>query len=152
MTEGLKRVWAEMVQPLLRRPPQLQVAALCCRQGRNGTEVLLITSRDTRRWIVPKGWPMDDLSAPDAAREEAWEEAGVLHADLSRDPIGTYEYEKRLDGGYVAPVTVKVYRLDVTQLSDIYPEAAERQRAWVSPAEAAERVREPKLKDIFLNL
>jgi len=152
MTDGLKKAWAEMVQPLLRRPPELQVAALCCRTGAEGPEVLMITSRDTGRWIVPKGWLMAGKDAAEAAREEAWEEAGVTAGRLRPEPIGSYRYEKRLDDGYTAPVEVRVYRLEVEALSDIYPEARERTRCWVSPAEAAERVDEPGLKELLLNL
>jgi len=152
MTDGLKKAWAEVVQPLLRRPPECQVAALCCRDGETGPEVLLITSRDTGRWIIPKGWLMDGKSAAEAAQIEAWEEAGVQHADLLPDPVGTFSYDKRLDDGYENPVEVQVFRLDVSQLSDIYPEARERRRAWVSPEEAAEKVDEPGLKAILRSL
>ena len=149
MTEGLKKAWAEMVQPLLRRPPEVQVAALCGRESDDGIEVLLMTSRDSGRWIVPKGWLMDGKSAAEAAREEAWEEAGVKTAMLTPVPVGTFAYEKRLDTGYCAPAEVQVFYLDVSELSDIYPEARERERKWVSPAQAAEMVNEPGLKAIF---
>ena len=140
MNDGLKKAWTEMVQPLFRRPPELQVAALCCRAGENGTEVLMITSRDTGRWVMPKGWLMDGKNAAEAACEEAWEEAGVNH------------YEKRLDDGYVAPVEVQVYRIDVEELDDAYPESRERARLWLDPATAANRVDEPSLKELLLQL
>jgi len=152
MTDGLKKAWAEVVQPLLRRPPECQVAALCCRDGENGPQVLLITSRDTGRWIIPKGWLMEGKSAAEAAQIEAWEEAGVQHADLLPDPIGSFSYDKRLDDGYANPVKVQVFRLNVSQLADIYPEVRERRRAWVPPSEAAEKVDEPELKAILRDL
>ncbi len=152
MTDGLKKAWAEVVQPLLRRPPECQVAALCCRDGDDGLEVLLITSRDTGRWIIPKGWLMEDKSAADAAEIEAWEEAGVQKADIVPRPIGTYSYDKRLDDGYENPVEVQVFRLNVSQLADIYPEARERRRVWVSPSEAAGKVDEQELKAILHDL
>ncbi|MEQ8988054.1 MAG: NUDIX hydrolase [Marinovum algicola] len=141
-----------MVQPLLRRPRELQVAALCCRPGENGTEVLMITSRDTGRWVMPKGWLMDGKDAAEAACEEAWEEAGVKTANVSAAPVGVYHYEKRLDDGYVAPVEVQVYRIDVEELDDAYPEMRERARLWLDPATAANRVDEPSLKELLLQL
>ncbi|WP_397542675.1 NUDIX domain-containing protein [Roseovarius salis] len=152
MTDGLKAAWAGMVRPLLRRPPQLQVAALCCRESGEGTEVLMITSRGTGRWVMPKGWLMDGMDAAEAARQEAWEEAGVKSARVSPEVVGTYRYEKQLDDGYAAPVEVQVYRLDVEALSDIYPEARERARLWLSPRTAANRVDEPELKELLLRL
>lgn len=152
MTDGLKKAWAEVVQPLLRRPPECQVAALCCRDSDDELEVLLITSRDTGRWIIPKGWLMEGKSAAEAAQIEAWEEAGVQEAEMLAQPIGTFSYDKRLDDGYENPVEVQVFRLNVSQLADIYPEARERRRAWVSPEDAAEKVDEPGLKTLLRNL
>lgn len=152
MNDGLKKAWTEMVQPLFRRPPELQVAALCCRAGENGTEVLMITSRDTGRWVMPKGWLMDGKNAAEAACEEAWEEAGVKTANVSEAPVGVYHYEKRLDDGYVAPVEVQVYRIDVEELDDAYPESRERARLWLDPATASNRVDEPSLKELLLQL
>lgn len=152
MTESLKKAWAEMVRPLLRRPPELQVAAICCRAGSNGTEVLMITSRDTGRWIVPKGWLIEGKNTAEAALEEAWEEAGVEQARITPEPIGTYHYDKRVDDGYAAPVEVQVFRLEVDTLSDIYPESRERARLWLDPATAADRVDEPELKELLRQL
>lgn len=152
MNDGFKKAWTEVVQPLFRRPPELQVAALCCRTGENGTEVLMITSRDTGRWVVPKGWLMDGKNAAEAACEEAWEEAGVKTANVSAAPVGVYHYEKRLSDGYVAPVEVQVYRVDVAELEDCYPESRERARLWLAPETAANRVEEPSLKELLLQL
>lgn len=149
MTGAFKRAWAEVVQPMISRPRRIQVAALCCKEGDKGTKVLLITSRDTGRWILPKGWPIDGLTAPDAALQEAWEEAGVKKARIRRVPLGSYEYDKLLEGGVPAPVDVQVYRVDVDKLADSYPEVNERTRRWVSPAEAAELVDEDSLKDLL---
>lgn len=152
MTNALKKAWSEMVRPLLQRPPQLQVAALCCRDTGEGRQVLLITSRDTGRWIVPKGWLIPGKDAADAALQEAWEEAGVRASAIRPQSVGIYHYDKRLDEGYIAPVEVRVFRVDVAELSDIYPEVRERDRAWVSPAEAARRVDEAELKAILHQL
>ena len=149
MTGAFKKAWAEVVQPMFSRPRRLQVAALCCKQTEKGERVLLITSRDTGRWILPKGWPIDGLTAPDAALQEAWEEAGVKKAHIRRTPVGSYEYDKILEGGVPVPVDVQVYRVDVDKLADAYPEADERTRRWVSPADAAELVDEDSLKDLL---
>lgn len=149
MTEGFKKAWTEMVQPLLRRPPECQVAALCMRDGQSGPEVLMVTSRGSGRWVIPKGWLMEGKTAAEAACLEAWEEAGVKSADCDDEPIGLYFYEKRLDDGYSTPVDVQVYQMKVTETADIFPEARERTRRWVAPSKAAELVDEPSLKAIF---
>ncbi|TMV51704.1 NUDIX hydrolase, partial [Thioclava sp. BHET1] len=81
--------WRSVVLPLVQRPKRLQVAALCFRGGGAATEVLLITSRDTGRWVVPKGWPMRGLDAAGAARQEAWEEAGVM-GRIAAEPVGRF--------------------------------------------------------------
>ncbi|MEI4194273.1 NUDIX hydrolase [Roseovarius sp. E0-M6] len=153
MNDGLRRALTEVVAPLLRRPPELQVAALCLRKGENGqTEVLMITSRDTGRWIVPKGWPIEGMAAYEAALQEAWEEAGVQPPKSAPVHIGHYHYDKQLDGGYSAPVRVELYQVDAPELSDSYPEADERARLWLSPEQAASRVDEPELAAILRNL
>lgn len=153
MTTSMKRAWTEYVQPILRRPPELQVAALCYREIASGEkQVLLVTSRGTGRWIVPKGWPMDGKKAAEAALQEAWEEAGVAECAAIEGHVGSYAYDKHLDDGYDAPVEVEVFKVRVKQLADIYPEHDERTRRWVSPADAAEMVQEPGLKSILLEM
>lgn len=152
MTGALKKAWTEMVQPLISRPRRFQVAALCCKDTKAGARILLISSRDSGRWILPKGWPIDGLNAPDAALQEAWEEAGVKPANISRDPLGQYEYEKRMDGDVPVDVDVQVYRVDVDKLSDSYPEADERNRKWVTLEEAVEMVDEDSLKELLRQL
>lgn len=148
----LKAAWSNMVQPLLTRPKRLQVAALCMRGTGKGREVLLITSRDTGRWILPKGWPIDGLTAPGAALQEAWEEAGVEVGTIANEPLGIYDYDKRLEGGVPVSVEVKVYAVTDVQMADDYPEVDERSRHWMSPAEAATLVDEPGLREILQNL
>ncbi|MCQ0093654.1 NUDIX hydrolase [Roseovarius sp. M141] len=151
MTNGLKKAWTELVQPLLRRPREHQVAALCWRdaEGGDGIEILLITSRGTGRWVMPKGWPIEGLTGAEAALREAWEEAGVTGAPPAATPIGSYDYGKTQESGYDLAVAVQVYKLHVQGLSDSFPESGERRRAWVSPAKAATMVREPGLQDIL---
>ncbi|WP_113912279.1 NUDIX hydrolase [Roseovarius dicentrarchi] len=153
MINPFKRAWTELVQPLLRRPPEHQVAALCWRKADGGgIEVLLITSRDTGRWVMPKGWPIEGLTGPESAAREAWEEAGVTGDTPAPTPIGSYDYGKTQESGYDLAVSVQVYKLHVQQMADEFPEAAERRRAWVSPAKAATMVREPALQDLLRTL
>ncbi|MGB3243335.1 MAG: NUDIX hydrolase [Sulfitobacter sp.] len=152
MMHMFRRAWDDMVMPIWRRPKRVQVAALCYRETEDGKRVLLITSRDTGRWIVPKGWPIDGLDGAGAALQEAWEEAGVSKADIESDPVGFYEYAKGMGEGMTVPVTAQVYLTRVRNLSDEYPEADERKRAWFAPKEAANLVDEPDLKAILSNL
>jgi 8-oxo-dGTP pyrophosphatase MutT (NUDIX family) len=119
---------------------------------KNGSpEVLLITSRETRRWVIPKGWPMDHLLDYNAARQEALEEAGV-EGHMRRESIGTYDYGKRLKGGAIQPCRVSVFALEVTTKLSEWREKSQRRRVWFSVDEAASRVDEPGLKDIIRNL
>ncbi len=147
----LKAELATRDDPVVASANRIQVAALCRRGSAKKTEVLLITSRDTGRWIVPKGWPIDGLSAPDTALQEAWEEAGVKSGTITKQPVGTYDYDKRLEGKRAIPITVRVYMVDEVKLKDNYPEVDERKRRWVSPKKAAEMVDEPKLRKILRN-
>lgn len=152
MLTQLKAAWSGMVQPLLTRPKRLQVAALCLRGRGKKREVLLITSRDTGRWILPKGWPIDGLTAPGAALQEAWEEAGVTSGTITDTPLGSYDYDKRMAGGVPVAVEVKVYAVENVRMSDTYPEVEERNRRWMPPAEAATLVDEPGLRYVLRKL
>ncbi|MGC1503043.1 MAG: NUDIX hydrolase [Sulfitobacter sp.] len=131
------------------RPKRLQVAALCYKETKLGRQVLLITSRDTGRWIVPKGWPMKGKDDHEAALIEAWEEAGVSKADIEEEPMGFFEYAKGLSSGNIVPIEAHVYMTRVRDLQNSYPEVHQRTRKWFSPCEAAELVDEPDLKTIL---
>ena len=152
MTNALKTAFDSVIAPLLRRPRRIQVAALCTREKKGAIEVLLITSRDTGRWVLPKGWPINGLDAPGAALREAWEEAGVKEANINSEPVGIYGYDKRLDSGLEVPVDVTVFETEVTELVDDFPEAEERTRRWVPAQEAAGMVNEPQLQAILREL
>lgn len=144
----LNRIVSEL-ELMFRRPPKQQFGAICYRQASNGAiEVLLITSRDTGRWVIPKGWPMGPKKSHLVAEREAYEEAGVK-GKISKDSIGSYFYMKGMPDGLKIPCEVKVYLLDVRQMLEDYPEKGSRTMEWVSCAEAAERVREPQLKRLF---
>ncbi|WP_149589923.1 NUDIX hydrolase [Tabrizicola flagellatus] len=128
---------------------RVQYGALCWREGGDGTEVLLITSRNTGRWVIPKGWPMPGLAPEAAAAQEAWEEAGVSGGLVSPVCVGRYGYQKVLGADAAVPCAVAVYGLKVSKLSDTYPEANERRRKWFPLAVAAGLVNEPDLGRII---
>lgn len=123
---------------------RLQYAALCWRKGAAGIEVLLITSRDTGRWVIPKGWPMPDRSPEATAAREAWEEAGV-EGEVNPVSLGRYGYLKEMISDPAVPCAVAVYGLQVKDLSDNFPEKAQRRRQWFPLAEGAGLVQEPDL-------
>jgi 8-oxo-dGTP pyrophosphatase MutT (NUDIX family) len=123
---------------------RMQYGALCWRDGASGVEVLLITSRDTGRWIIPKGWPMSGLAPEATAAQEAWEEAGVAGL-VSPLCVGRYGYQKCLTPEAQVPCAVAVYGLQVLSLADSFPEAAERRRQWFPLGTAATLVNEPDL-------
>lgn len=122
-----------------------QVAAIPIRNGRGSSpEVLLVTSRETRRWVVPKGWPWKKVADRHAAAGEAWEEAGV-RGQIARRSIGSFTYDK-LRNGKPYRLKVLVFVLEVQEEAASWPEAAERKRAWFGAADAAELVSEAGLK------
>lgn len=127
---------------------RVQYAALCWREAMAGIEVLLITSRDTGRWVLPKGWPMPGLSPEDAAAREAWEEAGVV-GQISPVGLGRYGYLKEMGANPAIPCAVAVYGLQVADLAAKFPEESERRRNWFPLDQAASLVREPELAELI---
>jgi 8-oxo-dGTP pyrophosphatase MutT (NUDIX family) len=128
---------------------RLQLAALPWRRGATGVlKVLLVTSRETQRWVIPKGWPMKGKTHEAAAALEAFEEAGVI-GSIDEAPLGSYRYDKRLKSGRLQPVKVAVYPLQVRSVAQMYHELGERRRAWFAPPAAAERVAEPELAQLL---
>ena len=125
-----------------------QVAALPYRRLSSGiTELLLLTSRQTSRFVIPKGWRMKRRADAEAAELEAEQEAGVK-GRIDPTPLGTYRYWKRLVDAFV-PITVVVYGLEVDAESADWKEQRERQRKWVTPDEAADLVEEPELATLI---
>jgi 8-oxo-dGTP pyrophosphatase MutT (NUDIX family) len=120
-----------------------QFAALPWRIRKGRLKVLLVTSRETRRLIVPKGWPIDGLKPHRVAEREAREEAGVT-GRISRQPIGSFAYWKRMRESFVL-CGVDVFALEVREQRDDWPERDERQRLWITAEEAALVVEEPGL-------
>lgn len=141
----LKSIWTDFIALILRRPSQYQVAALCWRKAGKGIKILLVSSRTTRRWILPKGWPMPDRDGAGTALQEAWEEAGILADGSPPFRVGRYSYRKRLTGNVPVHTVVDVYAIRITGLAEAFPEAGQRERKWFSPDEAAALVQEPEL-------
>jgi len=125
-----------------------QFAALCYRIRRGKPEILMITSRGSGRWIVPKGWPIDGLTPAASAAQEAWEEAGVIGAAYDRC-LGLYSYNKVLEDGSGLPCVAMVYPIKVKSLAKDFPEKGQRVRQWMTPKKAASLVAEPELARIL---
>lgn len=131
--------------------PLRQCAALPFRVIDGQTEVLLITSRETRRWIVPKGWVEKDSKPDRMAAREAFEEAGVV-GTLVKPAYGSYRYSKRLTSTKAVTCEVTVYLLRVEEELDDWPEKDQRERAWMAPGAAALAVSEGGLVEMMLRL
>jgi 8-oxo-dGTP pyrophosphatase MutT (NUDIX family) len=125
-----------------------QAAALPWRRGPEGVEVLLVTSRETRRWVIPKGWPIKGLKSPQTAAREAYEEAGV-EGEVAKKKLGVFHYDKRLRSGRVQKVRVAVYPLKVETEREDWPEASQREKRWTTTAVAAALVTEPELAELL---
>ena len=119
--------------------------------GKTRTEVMLVTSRETRRWIIPKGWPHKGKAPHDSAAREAFEEAGVIGA-VGKQAVGSFPYHKRLKNGGVTVCEVHVFPLRVRRQSKEWPEREQREVKWLSAKEAAETVKEPMLGEIIRRL
>ncbi|EPR21145.1 hypothetical protein L905_06775 [Agrobacterium sp. TS43] len=148
-----------LLQQLARTPDKLfgesfgqQYGALCFRYKEDSSEidVLVITSRDSRRWVIPKGWPMKGKKPHEAAAIEAWEEAGV-RGRAKKKSVGRYTYLKELADGNVAFCIVDLFQIEVTEIGTDFKERGQRVFDWVSPSEAARRVREIELKSLLVN-
>lgn len=135
-------VHARAAQSRTKARPRIQYAALPWRVG-NDLEILLITSRETGRWVIPKGWPMKGRSPAAAAVAEAREEAGVI-GDIAK-PVGSYLYVKFGKRGLGSPCKVKVFPLKVTGQRESWREQAQRTARWFPAAEAAASVQERQL-------
>ncbi len=124
-----------------------QYAALPWRKiGR--PEVMLISSRETKRWVIPKGWPVKDLLPHEAAAREAFEEAGI-EGEISTSSFGHYHYLKRMKNGVVLPCRVDVFLFHVVQQLRDWPERKQRDTRWFPLHEAAAAVDESDLTAII---
>jgi 8-oxo-dGTP pyrophosphatase MutT (NUDIX family) len=116
-----------------------QAGVIAVREG----QVCLVTSSSGKRWVVPKGCLEPGKTAGEVALQEAWEEAGLVGV-LRPDPLGTYHYDK-----YGRTCVVTTFLLHVTEVVDDWPERGLRERCWLAPARAAERIEEPALRELL---
>ena len=133
-----------------KRDVRTQFGALCWRVKNDTVQILLVTSRRRKRWILPKGWPMDGATPGEAAEREAWEEAGVTG---SAKPIclGIYSYIKDLSEDERLPCVVAVFPVKVKKQHSDWPEKNQRRRKWMIRKEAAAAVGEKELSLILAN-
>jgi 8-oxo-dGTP pyrophosphatase MutT (NUDIX family) len=131
---------------------RVQYAALPYRRRADArTQIMLVTSRDSGRWVIPKGWPKKWQSPCASAAREAREEAGVVGV-VGRDSIGSYSYKKRLKSGAIVSCVVRVFPLKVKRQQKSWPERGEREVQWFSRTKAAKAVRERALSEIIRSL
>ena len=116
-----------------------------------GIEVLLITSRETRRWVVPRGNLVPGKGPVESAAQEAFEEAGIRGA-VEAEPLGRYFYFKRRRNGDLLPAEVQLFGMRVSEICDDWPEKGERERRWFVPQEAAAAVAEADLAELIRRL
>jgi 8-oxo-dGTP pyrophosphatase MutT (NUDIX family) len=136
---------AKSIKKVKKSKRRTQFAALPFRYSEaGGIEVLLITSRETRRWVIPKGWPIKGLSPARSAAREAFEEAG-LEGVVSDRSIGSFQYRKRMRDGTSVACDVDVFPLEVTRQHESWPEQGQRDIQWFGAKEAAAAVDEPEL-------
>lgn len=147
----------DMSEPMMRplrlapsgkRDVRTQFGALCWRVQKDKLQVLLVTTRRTRRWVVPKGWPVHGATPSQAAASEALEEAGV-EGRVGETCIGIFTYTKEMEGDDL-PCVVAVFPLAVRKIHPDWPEKSERTRRWLAPRKAAKMVQEPELARILL--
>ncbi len=144
-------VGQEVTTELAQRTKMVQYGALPILIDDGQLRVLLITSRETRRWIIPKGWPVKKLSPSAVAAREAFEEAG-LEGRVADRPLAVFSYVKRLKSGRCVTCQVETYLFEVDRELDDWPEKYQRERRWVSPDEAARLVSDAGLGDVLREL
>ena len=145
MPDGLSR------DPRAQGVARRQSAALPLLGDGDALRVVLVTSRETRRWVVPKGWIEPNEPPHSSAAREAFEEAG-LHGEAESAPLGLYAYPKRFGSGAVVSTEVLVFRFRVSQLLEDWPERRERERRLFVPHVAADLVAEPGLAALLRSL
>ncbi|MGH1465184.1 MAG: NUDIX hydrolase [Cognatishimia sp.] len=130
-----------------KRDVRTQFAALTYRVRNGKLQFLLITSRRTGRWIIPKGWPMLGKRPAEAAAQEAWEEAGI-RGKVFPQCLGVFSHYKTTTLERTLPCLVMVYPLRVKCLEKDFPEKGQRKRKWFSQKKAAKLIKEPELAKI----
>lgn len=130
------------------RETRPQCGAICWRIEAGAVHVLLITSRDTGRWVIPKGGRIAGLDDAGSAAQEAWEEAGI-RGEIDHRPLGRFSYSKLAGPAVDIDCDVSVFALRVSEMRDDFPERGQRKRKWFPVDKAARKVAEPGLRDIL---
>jgi len=140
---------ADYADSMLHGSTAQQVGGLCYRKGAHeSVEVLLITTRETKRWTIPKGWPIKGLEPHEAAKLEAWEEAGVK-GKVKKKPFGYFTYLKTLTDGRTVPSVVQVHLLETRTTRSHFPERRQRELMWLPASQTSLLVDEPELNGLF---
>ena len=134
------------------RSRHIQYGALPYRIAETGSlEFLLITTRQTKQWMIPKGWPVKGLKPAKSAAREAYEEAGIRGA-ISEKPIGAFSYQKRLEeSGFSVPCEVRVFAMSVKRQLKSWPEAYERDSRWFEPTNALSALKDEGLRGLIVS-
>lgn len=127
------------------QPAKKQIGALCYRMAKGKVEILLVTTRRTRRWIIPKGWPMKGRSDAKAAQIEAFEEAGIIGKGSGKE-LGTFASLKRIDAQTLIPVEISVFPIMARAQKSNFPEKDQRAFKWLPLKKAAEKCEDPGLE------
>jgi 8-oxo-dGTP pyrophosphatase MutT (NUDIX family) len=127
----------------------IQFAALPVRHDEGGCRIMLLTSRETHRWVIPKRWPMHGRKPAEVAAREAFEEAGLLGKIVGEHPVGTYHYTKQLSPDRDVLCEVRVFLFLVERQLDDWPERGKRQTRWFDASDAYELVDEGGLAEIM---
>jgi 8-oxo-dGTP pyrophosphatase MutT (NUDIX family) len=142
------RVEIDAAEPVEALAGRMQYAALPWMRDTE-LRVLLVTSRETGRWVIPKGWPQKGRKSHQAAAREAMEEAGVS-GKIAKSPLGVYTYLKAVADGAQIPCIVEVFPLEVARQAKRWPERHERTTRWFTATEASDAVQEPELRALIL--
>ncbi len=138
---------AALIQKSRKRGKLVQYAALVYRMRDGKVQVLLVTSRKSQNWILPKGSPIANLKPHQTAAQEAWEEAGVK-GRADKKCLGRFRFDRQGRGNRRQLCVGLVYPLQAKKLARNFPEAGQRQRKWLSPKKAARRIANPELSEI----
>jgi 8-oxo-dGTP pyrophosphatase MutT (NUDIX family) len=136
---------------MAKKKSYVQYAALPFTRRNGRMAVMLVTSRETRRWVIPKGWPVNKLSPSAAAALEAFEEAGII-GKIEQTPHCSFQYRKKLSPKKTVLCTVHAFLFEVKEELADWPEREMRDRRWFAPEEAAMLVSEPELRDTIMRL
>ena len=134
-----------------KRSHRKQVAALPLTLCDCEVLALLVTSRSTGRWVLPKGWTKGRIGPVETAVLEAFEEAG-LKGEIRAESVGSYTYFKQMPDGSQVKCKVDVFPMHVERELDFWPEDTQRLRRWFFARDAARLVQESELSDLLKNL